>query len=191
FAGVSHIEQIVLRNGTNSITLTDALVGSADDNHLLTVNGNSGNDTIDGSAVTTAANTLIVVAGAGNDVLTGGAGADVFSFAASDLTSADTVNGGTGAALDRLAFSTAGTIAAAVFANVSHIERISLANGSNSLTLSDALVSSADDSHVLFVAGGTGDDTIDASAVTTAGNQINVTSGAGSDTLTGSAGADT
>jgi len=191
FAGVSHIEKIVLANGTNSLTLSNALVGSADDAHLLTVTGNAGNDTINASAVTTAANSVLFVSGAGNDTLTGGAGADTFNFTAANLTSADTVNGGTGASLDTLMFTTAGTIVASALTGVSHIEDIGLASGSNSLTLSDTLVGSADDAHLLTVTGNGGNDAINASAVTTAANNVLFISGAGNDTLTGGVGADT
>ena len=193
FAHVSHIELINLANGANNVTLTDALVGSADNaNHILSIVGNAGNDVVDASAVTTAANRVYIYAGAGNDTLTGGAGTDSFFFAAGDLSSADIVNGGTGTAPDYLRFSTAGTIAAGAFAQVTHIEQIRLANGANSVTLTDALVGSSDNAnHIFSVFGNAGSDVIDASAVTTAANRVNFDGGAGADTLTGGAGNDT
>ena len=192
FAHVSHVEQINLANGSNSLTLTNALVGASDNSSkMVRVFGNAGNDIIDASAVTTAANRINVNARAGNDTLTGGAGSDSFYFAAADLTNLDTVNGGTGTSADYLRVTTAGTIASSALSNVSHIEQIRLADGSNSLTLTDALVGSCDNVHHIFgVYGGAGDDIVDASAVTTAVNRVSIYAGAGHDVLSGGAGMD-
>ena len=95
----------------------------------------------------------------------GGAGADTFVFTASGLGAGDTVQGGGGS--NTLKFSTAGTISATALGNVSGIETIDLANGTNSIKLTNALVSSANGA-TLTVNGGTGADTINASAVSTA-----------------------
>ncbi|MDH6268130.1 hypothetical protein M2360_003535 [Rhizobium sp. SG_E_25_P2] len=189
FAKVSGIEHIRLANGGNNLTVTNALVGSAADD-MLKVTGGSGNDVVNASGVTTTANRIQIIAGAGNDALTGGGGADSFSFAAKHLTGSDKVVGGEGGAVDQLVFSTAGAIAASDFAKVSGVEQIVLANGGNSLTVTNALVGSAN-GDVLKVTGGSGSDMIDASGVTKSANRVQIIAGAGNDTLIGGAGNDT
>jgi Ca2+-binding RTX toxin-like protein len=188
-AQVSHIEQILLGGGNHTLTLTDTQFSTADDGGLVQVTGNSGNDTIDASTVSSAAYALYVIAGAGNDTFAGGSEADTFSFNASDVSSLDSVNGGTGVALDRLILASAGNVSS--FNTMSHIEQIVLANGNNSLTLTDALVTSADDGHLLTVFGGTGNDTVNALSVNTGNNAVWFVAGNGNDTFVGGGGADT
>ena len=110
----------------------------------------------------------------------GGAGADTFVFTASGLGAGDKVQGGGGS--NTLIFSTAGTIYATALGNVSGIETIDLANGTNSITLTNALVSSANGA-TLTVNGGTGADTINASAVSTATDNVIIDGGGGADTI--------
>ncbi len=186
-ANVSHIETVMLANGANQLSLTDALVGSSDNNHILLVLGGAGDDTIDASAVTTATDRVSFRPGSGNDVLTGGAGNDLFYLAPADLSSSDTINGASG--YDNIGFTAPGTISAAALSHVSGIEAITLANGANSIALTDALASSAI-ANILTVNGGAGNDSIDASAVTTATNRVIFRPGAGNDVLTGGAGND-
>ena len=179
----SHIEIVTLANlGPNSITLTDAMVGTADDGQLVTVNGSSYADTIDASQVTTAGNHV---------TLQGGAGTDSFKLAGGNFNSTDTVDGGSDGATDTLTFVGAAALAADAFANTSHIEILRLDSGTNGISLTDGLVGSADDNHLLKVYGNAGSDTIDASAVTTAANTVVFDSGAGNATLAGGAGNDT
>ena len=120
------------------------------------------------------------------DILEGTTGGDSFWFTAANLTGADAVSGGSSAAIDTLTFTTAGTIAAGALAGVSGLERLQLAAGSNSLALSDAFASA---NAGLIVKGGSGNDTIDATAMLAA-NGLTVAAGTGNDTLMGGAGAD-
>lgn len=127
---------------------------------------------------------------AGNDSFVGGnAVADLFQTSIANLGNADLVTGGLGATADVLQFLGAGTIAAAQFAKVSQIEQILLANGSNSLALSNALAASANNGG-LIVTGNAGSDIIDGSLITTASARIVVSGAAGNDTLKGGAGND-
>ena len=63
--------------------------------------------------------------------------------AAGCCDSTGTGTGGNDTGTDSVIFTSAGTIAAAQFGGVSHIERITLANGTNSLTIPAALAASA------------------------------------------------
>ena len=128
----------------------------------------------------------IVASGTGTYI--GGAGADTFAFTAAGLTAGDTVQGG--GSNDTLVFTTAGAISANALVHVSGIETVDLANGTNSLTLTNALVASAIGG-TLTVNGGTGADTINASAVSTANLNVVIDGGAGADTITAGAAHDT
>lgn len=182
--GTSNLEQIVLAGG--SIAFDDAAL--ANNAGTLTVLATNASDLVDASAVTNAGRGLLVSALAGNDTLRGGAGADIFQFTVASLTAADTVQGGAGAALDTLQFLTAGAITAAQMAGVAGVERILLANGTNSIVLAAAQAASAD-AQTLRVLGGNGDDTINGAAAN-AGTKLDLFAGAGSDTLLGGAGDD-
>jgi Ca2+-binding RTX toxin-like protein len=119
--------------------------------------------------------------------LLGGAGADTFIFRAAYFSNNDIIDGGQGT--DALTFTTAGTFAASDFDNVGRIETINLANGTNNLTLPDSLASTAANG-TLTVHGGTGNDTIDGSAVLTSFDSLIFVPGSGNDTLKGGAGDD-
>ncbi len=185
-AGMTSVEALTFGNGGISVTFSDAVANA--NGAILAVTGSLGNDTLDYSAVTLAARSFNVVAGAGNDILRGGAGNDVFRFNALDLTAADTVAGG-GGTVDQLIFETAGTITAASLANVGGIERVILANGTNDITLSAAMGASAQGG-LIQVFGTAGNDRVSATLLT-GGARVDVTAGAGLDTLLGTAGNDT
>ena len=181
-AGVRGVEAIRLYS-TGTLTLTDAFM--AQNTAGLLVTGTNAADTVNASALT-GANAITVVAQSGNDTLRGGAGADTFQFMAAGLTAADTVQGGAGAAIDTLQFTNAGSIDAAALAGVSGVERILLANGTNTLVLSAAIAATAD-AGTLRVVGGSGNDTIDGSAGTA---KLDITAGAGDDSVLGGGGDD-
>src|SRR5581483_2405368 len=142
----------------------------------------------------------IIYSGHGNDTVNGQTGADTVNFAIADLTSADTVNGGTDGtgdlSVDALTLTSAGTLAAAAFTNVSHFERLNLADGVNNITLSAAFISSSDVvgtrfHHLFTVNGGEGNDTIDAHLETGFQTDVTMFGNGGADTLIGGAEQDT
>lgn len=108
--------------------------------------------------------------------------------AAGRLVGTDTVRGGTGTVVDALFVQVAMTLAAADFANVRQIERltISAAAGAN-VTLDDAMVASAD-AAVFLVVGGAGGDTVSGANVLS--RALNMSGNAGNDWLVGGAGND-
>jgi Ca2+-binding RTX toxin-like protein len=113
--------------------------------------------------------------------------ADLFQFVPTDLTAADTVVGGSGLVIDELHFTAAGTIAAGAFANVSGLEKISLATGTNVLTIPDALVASTSDG--LTIQGGNGNDSFDGTLI--AGlHRLQIRTGSGVSSIQGGAGDD-
>jgi len=65
--------------------------------------------------------------------LLGNSGNDTFKYTASTFDSHDTLDGGSGT--DTLLFTTAGTLTEAMFTNITSIEKIQLADGSNTVTL--------------------------------------------------------
>ena len=117
----------------------------------------------------------------GAKFVSGGAGDDTFSFTVAGLNAKTVVKGGDG--IDTLAFTTPGNLSTSAFAHVQGIETVNLANGVNSVRLTDALVSSAYGG-AITVNGGISLDTINASAVTTASDTVTMVGGSASDTLT-------
>jgi VCBS repeat-containing protein len=185
FTNVTGIEGIGLNSGGNNVTLTNALVAGSNSGSFAVSDG-AGNDTVDASGVTNGA-TIAFFASAGSDTFRGGNGANGYVFAASDLTSADTVQGGSGT--DNLFISTAGTVGAAAFTNVTNIEALVLANGTNNVTLTNGLVAGTSIGY-FAVAGGTGNDTVDASGVTNGTALAFYGTTGGNDTFTGGNGND-
>ena len=180
---VTGVEALVLNGAGNSVILTNAVVGGSDNGALVVADG-AGNDSVDASGVTNGG-TIAFLASGGADTFRGGNGTNIYSFAPTDLTSADTVQGG---AIDILLLNTAGTLAASAFTNVTGIETLSLANGTNNVTLTDGLVGGS--SFGFFVVrDGTGNDTVDGSGVTGTAIAFFGTNG-GNETFTGGGGND-
>ncbi|WP_131819302.1 Ig-like domain-containing protein [Sphingomonas jatrophae] len=182
-AGLANVDQITLNAAGTSVTINNAIAGA--NAGVLAVYGSSGNDIVDGSSVTLATRSLAITALGGNDVFRGGVGYDVFRFNMAELTSGDTVAGGSGAGVDAINFMTAGTLAAGALANVSGIERLTFVAGANAVTLGDAFVGSATGQRVV-VYGNNGSDTVDGAGLTGA-NRIEIYAGLGNDVLRGGA----
>jgi Ca2+-binding RTX toxin-like protein len=123
---------------------------------------------------------------AGKDTFVGTDGPDTFSFALANLAAGDTVTGNAG--IDTLNFTTAGTITSTMMGGVTGVERFVLANGTNSFAMGDGRAGVNGNAGVVTVVGGSGNDTIDASGFVK--NGLDVTAGAGNDTLKGGAGND-
>lgn len=183
-ANVRGIEKIVLAEGNNAITLSDAVVASAT-GARVSVQGGSGIDIVDGSALT-GANAIDVIAGAGRDTLKGGAGADTFAFTTGNLTSADTVAGGGG--IDTLKLLDGGAVTATTTSKVTGIEAIDFATAATRLVLTTAIFAGSS-TGTLTVNGGVGNDTIDAQAVSglnlPAGATLVLNGGSGDDHILG------
>src|SRR5262249_25375639 len=139
---------------------------------------------------------------AGVDNFTGNAGeTNTFQFTASTLQSTDTITGGaTGSFIDILSLTAAGTIAASQFAGVTNIEQLNLADGTNSVALTNGLVANSSvPSGFFLVIGGNGADTVDGSGITNnrallllgAGGADHLTGGNGNDSIDGGTGGDT
>jgi len=190
FAGVGGFDRLQLAAGGSSVQLSQALVAGAETGDVLglfTVGGSAGNDVVDASAVTDA---VAFVSGTGNDTLTGGAGGDSFRFLASELTAADTVNGGASTAVDAVRLRGGATLAASVFQGVSHVERLILESAvTGPVTLGNGLVTTSDRGF-FEIWDSTGNDSIDASAVGASGSVRFVVRGGGTDSFTGGAGGD-
>jgi VCBS repeat-containing protein len=186
FTNVSGIEGIGLSSLGNNITLTNAMVASSN-NGGFSVSDGAGDDTVDASGVTNGTPIAFFASG-GADTFKGGNGPNGYVFVATDLTSADTVQGGAGAS-DNLFITTAGTLSAAAFTNVTGIEGLILANGTNNVTLTNGLVAGTAAGY-FAVAGGTGNDTVNASAVTNGTAIAFYGTTGGNDTFTGGNGND-
>jgi len=102
--------------------------------------------------------------------ITAGAGDDLISSTATNLAATDSINGGLG--IDTLAITSAGTVSLTTDNTLAGVERITLANGTNTFSL-------ANQSEGFTVTGGTGAD-----AITLGSAASSVTAGAGDDSIT-------
>ncbi len=105
--------------------------------------------------------------------LLGNIGNDTFKYAANAFDSHDTIDGGTGT--NTLQFTSAGTFTESMFANISNIQKIQLADGTNTITL-DASAKGA------TILGGTGADTFNYS-IANLTSIDNIIGGTGNDTI--------
>src|SRR5688572_7262214 len=87
FAGVTHVDALVLSDAGNTIALSDAVVAGSDAGVLSVFDGAGASSSLDTSGVG-AGRTVRFVTGNGNDAFTGGAGDDFFQTTAADLTAA-------------------------------------------------------------------------------------------------------
>jgi Ca2+-binding RTX toxin-like protein len=134
----------------------------------------------------------------GADIATFGPEKSFITGLVENLTSIDQITFGDGGVDDVVILTSAGTVdfrAGGNASGVTRFERLDLAAGTNSVFITDALVSAAyfgaASAGFFSVRGATGNDTIDASLVTSAGNRVQfVLGGGGDDTFIGSNGAD-
>lgn len=183
FRGVSGIEEIELTQGETRLQIDDAAVRA--NAATLTIRGSAGNDRVNAAGVS-ADHAFAFVAGSGNDYFASGAGDDLFSFAAANLTSADTIIGGAGT--DRLLLSGAGVVVYSALSGVSGIEELVLSAGGIGLQVGDAFA--AANAASLTFRGSDGNDRVNASTVTAA-HALTMVAGGGDDALLGGAGDDT
>jgi len=158
FTNVTLVEALTLANGSNTVVLAaEAQAGG-----IVTVTGGTGADAIDASAYTIGLN---ISSGAGNDLV---------QLALTNLSSANTLEGGSGT--DSLVLASAGSLGDAAFTNVSSFALLKLADGSNTITLA----AEAQAAGISSVVGGTGADRID---ITAFGAAPSLALGDGSDTV--------
>jgi len=126
--------------------------------------------------ITGGASADVITGGAGKDVISAGGGNDTINIAnGTDIDLAETINGGSGTdELVMLAVTTA--IDDADFANMTSIETLTLANGTNTAVLG----TNASAAGITTVNGGTGADAINVSALT---NNNTIVSGGGAETI--------
>lgn len=158
FSGVSNIEELNLSSGGGSVTLTNGMVAGTSIGYFAIADGAS-SDTVDASAITA---TPIVFLSHGGDNFSGGHGNDALVIASADLTSAETFQAGAG--IDNLYLTTSGALSASAFANISGLEGLVLADGANNVTLAAGLTATTSIGY-FAVAGGAGNDTVDASGI--------------------------
>ncbi|WP_041962596.1 hypothetical protein [Sulfurospirillum cavolei] len=110
-----------------------------------------------------------------NDVtIIGGTGADTFNYSLSALDAHDILDGGDG--VDTLNFLSAGTLTTAMLGSISHIEKIQLYNGTNTVTVDISTISGA------TLLGGSGADTFNYS-ISNLGSDDIIDGGGGVDSV--------
>ena len=171
--GLSGVESIALSSaGKDTLVLHDANFSGVN-GRTITVTGSNAGNTM--AASLPASDKL---------VLRGGSGADTFSLSATTLAAAR-ISGGAGS--DRLVLTGGGTVRAG---GVNGVETYRLANGAvETLTLGDGNFAAVTGNTIL-VLGGSAGNTVNAAAVSAA-HPVVFVGGAGRDSLTGGAGADT
>lgn len=105
---------------TSAGTLTSAMLSSVTNFEKIQLANGTNNVTVDISTISGAS-------------LVGGTGADTFNYSIANLSSADSIDGGSG--IDTLAFLDAGTINDSQFTSLSNIEKIQLYAGNNTLNI--------------------------------------------------------
>ena len=180
FANVTGFEQLLLDFGTDLI-LADGLVGSSDTGSFK-VDASDESDTIDASGLSALSVQLRVDLGLGDDSYTGGALQEVFQISAGEITSGDTVSGGAGR--DQFQIASGTVLSATDLTNVSGIDEFELVGGVT-LELVDGL---GDAGQISVLAAGSGDDVVNASAVTN--DQVLYRLGGGTDQVIGGGGQD-
>jgi hypothetical protein len=178
FSNITGFQVLTTGNGDNDITLDDIIAG----NGISSVIGGAGNDTFDASASTSSLSGFWINGGIGNDSLAGGSGNDTILGGIGD----DTITGSTGGDSimagdgdDLIKFASAADLAGATLnggtdnntlqitedsqsinlgtsSNVSNIQTVKFAGGSNYLAISGIMSRAI---------GGTGSDTLDAAVV--------------------------
>ena len=181
-AGLNGIENITVTatNGAVTLTSNDTQITDASTTALvINAAAASGNSTFTLSAITHAMTYTgsgfidSVTSGSGNDNITLGGGNDVYTLATTNLTSADTIDGG--ADNDTLAISDAATVIDSDHTRVTNVEQLTLAAATNSVTL-DVL---ANASGLTRVNGNSGVDTVAIGAGFVNAIRVNFSTGAG------------
>lgn len=211
FTNVSGMEAIAISgmNGTDTLTINDNVVAAFGGNVAISfVTGVTGANIVSASGVTLSTNSVSFTdlaglattyrIGAGKDNAAMGDGGDTVIVSDNTyLSTNDTLAGGTGT--DTLSFisTTGSTITAAQLTNVTGFETFGITTGGAGdyiFTLTDTIVgaqiATSSTFTVVRAVGDTGTTKIDGSAVTSS-YKLDLTGGAGADTLIGGAGTDT
>ena len=197
YAGTATAVTIDLIGGVGTDTLTgfrnatggtgsDTFRSDASGGRLLNGGGGAGSDTVTYPGIATAL-TIDLAGGVGTDTLTairnatGGTGSDTF---VSNAAGGRALNGGGGAGVDRVSY--AGTVAAVTIDLIGGVGTDTLTGFREATggTGSDTVISNATGGRLLNGGGGAGVDRVSYAGTATAVT-INLTGGAGTDTLTG------